>query len=141
MSDAPDAKLATSHCEVIVRFCETDMMGVVHHSNYLVYCEAARVDWLHKRGVRYADWERLGVHLPVVEARVRFRQPARFQDRLDIATTLVELSRVAVRFRYRITRGEVLLAEADTQLACVGHDLALKRMPPEVVRVFEGGET
>ncbi len=100
MADAPDAKLGTSHSEVVVRFCETDMMGVVHHANYLVYCEAARVDWLHKRGVRYADWELLGVHLPVVEARVRFRQPARFQDRLAIETTLVELSRVAVRFRY-----------------------------------------
>ena len=49
----PDPAKATSHHRLEVRFCETDLMGVVHHANYLVYCEAARVSWLHKRGVSY----------------------------------------------------------------------------------------
>ncbi len=141
MAEAPAPELASSHSSVRVRFCETDMMGVVHHANYLVYCEAGRVDWLHKRGVSYGAWERLGLHLPVVEARVRYKQPARFEDELDIVTTLAEMSRVTVRFRYRVARGELVLCEAETLLACVGHDLALRRMPEDVRAVFLRGET
>ncbi len=140
MAETPAAELARSRYTVRVRFCETDMMGVVHHANYLVYCEAARVDWLHKRGVSYADWERLGIHLPVVEARVRFKQPARFEDEIAVETTLAEMTRVSVRFRYRLSRGELLLCEAETLLACVGHDLALRRMPEDVRAVFLRGE-
>ncbi len=141
MAAAPDPTLATSRTAVPVRFCETAMMGVVHHANYLVYCEAARGAWLHRGGVSSAAGERLGLPLPVVDARLRFKLPARFEDRLEIVTTLAELSRVAVRFRYRIIRGDVLLCEADTQLACVGHDLALRRMPEDVMAVFKSGET
>src|SRR5687767_6477475 len=68
----------TSSYRVQVRFCETDLMGVVHHASYLVYCEAARVDWLHKRGVSYDSWVQHGIHLPVVEAKLRFKASARF---------------------------------------------------------------
>jgi acyl-CoA thioester hydrolase len=132
---------ATSRLEIRVRFCETDLMGVVHHANYLVYCEAARVEWLRRRGVRYETWVAHGIHLPVVEARLRFKAAARFDDDLVIETTKIEHSRVTVRFRYRITRGPVLLCEVETQLACVGNDLKLKRMPADVATVFESGET
>lgn len=123
-----------------VRFAETDLMGVVHHANYLLYCEAARVDWLHKRGVSYDSWVRHGIHLPVVETRLRFKQAARFDEILVVRTTVAELTRVTVRFRYRIVRGEALLCDAETLLACVGEDLKLKRMPPDVRRVFESPE-
>jgi acyl-CoA thioester hydrolase len=125
---------------VSVRFCETDLMGVVHHANYLIYCEAARVSWLHKRGVSYESWLKHGIHLPVVETRLRFKMAARFDEKLDIATTVSELSRVTVRFTYRITRDGALLCEADTLLACVGDDLKLKRMPAEVHAVFSSAE-
>ena len=131
---------ATSHHALRVRFCETDMMAIVHHANYLVYCEAARVEWLHKRGVSYADWERMGIHLPVVEVRVRYKLPARFEDLLDVETTLVELTRVSVRYRYRVRRGDDLLAEIETQLACVGHDMKVRRFPDAVAAVLRSGE-
>ncbi len=140
MPETLDPRLATSHHALRVRFCETDMMAIVHHANYLVYCEAARVEWLHKRGVSYADWERQGVQLPVVDVRIRYRLPARFEDVLDIETTLAELTRVSVRFRYSVTRASQVLAEVETQLACVGPQLALRRMPEEVMRVFRSGE-
>jgi acyl-CoA thioester hydrolase len=140
MADHPDPAVATSHFEVAVRFCETDLMGVVHHANYLVYCEAARVDWLHKRGVSYESWLQHGIHLPVVDARLRFKMPARFDETLDVATTVSELTRITVRYHYRITRGRALLCEAETLLACVGDDLKLHRMPPEVYDVFLSAE-
>lgn len=140
MAEIPDPRLATSHHELRVRFCETDMMAIVHHANYLVYCEAARVDWLHKRGVSYADWQRMGIQLPVVEVSIRYHKPARFEEVLDVETTLVELTRVSVRFRYFVKRAGALLAEVNTQLACVGPELTVRRIPEDVARVFRSGE-
>ena len=131
---------ATSDYRLQVRFAETDLMGVVHHASYLLYCEAARVDWLHKRGIAYDTWVRHGIHLPVVETRLRFKQAARFDDILVVRTTVAEVTRVTVRYRYQILRGEAFLCEADTLLACVGEDLKLQRLPPDVRAVFESPE-
>lgn len=140
MRDALDISLASSRLSITVRFCETDLMGVVHHANYLIYCEAARVDWLRKRGVSYQAWVRHGVHLPVVEAKARYKKAAHFDQELDVDTTATELSRITVRFRYRITHERALVCEAETLLACVGNDLRLKRMPDEVRAALLSGE-
>lgn len=139
-SSAPAAHL-TSRYPLAVRFCETDLMGIVHHANYLTYFEAGRVDWLHRRGVSYDSWVQRGIHLPVVEARTRYRKAARFDDALIVETTCAEVTRVTVRFAYRVLRGEELLAEGDTLLACVGHDLAPRRIPPDVVEILRSAET
>ncbi|MSP25054.1 MAG: YbgC/FadM family acyl-CoA thioesterase [Myxococcales bacterium] len=140
MTPLPAPEVVTSRHRLRVRFCETDLMGIVHHANYLVYCEAARVEWLLLRGVSYESWTRHGLHLPVVDATLRYKLPARFEDELEVVTTVVELSRVAVRFRYRVMRKATLLCEAETRLACVGDDLRLKRIPAEVERIFTSGE-
>ena len=131
----------TSRYTLSVRFCETDLMGIVHHANYLTYLEAGRVDWLHRRGVSYESWARRGIHLPVVEARVRYRKAARFDEELVVETTCLEVTRITVRFGYRVVRGPDLLCEGETLLACVGHDLAPKRIPPDVVEIFRSPET
>jgi acyl-CoA thioester hydrolase len=123
-----------------VRFFETDLMGIVHHAAYLTYFEAGRVDYLHKRGVRYDSWVTAGIHLPVVEANARYRRAAKFDDRLEVVTSLGAISRVTVRFDYRVQRGEELLCEGFTLLACVGHDLAPKRFPEWVSSVLTGAE-
>jgi acyl-CoA thioester hydrolase len=131
----------TSRMELTVRFCETDMMGIVHHANYLVYLEAGRVDWLHRRGVSYEVWARQGVHLPVVEARLRYRKAARFDEALVVESTCVDVTRVTVRFGYVIFRGEDRICDGETLLACVGHDLSPKRLPAEIADVFRSAET
>ena len=133
--------MLTSHeIEIRVRYQETDAQGRVHHANYLVYCEAARVDWLHKRGVSYQSWLQHGIHLPVVETRLRFKKAARFDELLDVTTTATELTRVTVRFAYRIRCADQLVCEAETMLACVGDDLKLKRLPAAVAEVFRSPE-
>lgn len=131
----------TSRLELRVRFCETDLMGIVHHANYLTYFEAGRVDWLHKRGVSYDVWTKQGVHLPVVETRLRYRKAARFDDVIVVETTSAALTRVTVRFTYRVLRSEELLCEGETLLACVGHELTAKRMPELVATVLRSPET
>lgn len=130
----------TSRMTLQVRFCETDLMGIVHHANYLVYFEAGRVDWLHRRGVAYDVWTKQGIHLPVVEAHLRYRKAARFDEVLVVETTCALVTRVTVRFDYRLLRDGVLLCEGDTLLACVGNDLSPKRIPAGTAAVFNSPE-
>lgn len=130
----------TSRLSLQVRFCETDLMGIVHHANYLVYFEGGRVDWLHRRGVAYDVWTKQGIHLPVVETHLRYRKAARFDDVLVVETTCALVTRVTVRFDYRIVRDGALLCEGDTLLACVGNDLAPKRIPKDIEEVFRSPE-
>ena len=146
MPPRPRARLAdvpphlTSRHALRVRFCETDLMGIVHHASYLAWFEEGRVEWLRQRGVSYLDWAARGIHLPVVEARTRYKRPARFDDVLTIETSCAEASRITVRFQYRVLRGEELLAEGETLLACVGQELTPKRFPEDVTRVLASPE-
>ena len=130
----------TSRLTLQVRFCETDLMGIVHHANYLTYFEAGRVDWLHRRGLSYDTWVKQGVHLPVIEARLRYRKAARFDDVLVVETTCALVKRATVRFDYRILRDREILCEGDTLLACVGDTLAPKRIPALMAEMFRSPE-
>lgn len=115
-------------------------MGIVHHASYLVYFEAARVEWLRNRGVTYADWATRGVHLPVVEANVAYKAPLRFDDAMVVTTTLSALRAVSIKFSYVIERGGTRIAEGFTRLACVDNDQKLLRIPPYMREVLLTGE-
>lgn len=133
----------TSRYVVRVRFGETDLMGIVHHAAYLSYFEAGRVEYMHRRGVNYLDWATRGLHMPVVEARLRYRKTARFDERLLVDTRLAELTRVTLRFEYRILRegSDELVTEGHTLLACVDDSHVPRRIPDEVVEVLRSPET
>lgn len=124
--------MSVTETRIVVRFCETDLMGIVHHANYLQYFEVGRVEWLKERGFSYEKWMSAGLHLPVVEANVRYRKAARFDDELIIETRVVETTRVTMRFGYRVRRGDVLIAEGDTLLACVDDRMIPRRLPKEI---------
>lgn len=130
----------TSKHELRVRFVETDLMGIVHHATYLAYFEAGRVDYLHKRGISYDQWTKMGIHLPVVEAKLRYRKAARFDDRLVVSSSVSELTRVTITFSYAIARGEELICEGSTLLACVGETLAPKRIPADIAESLRSPE-
>lgn len=130
----------TSRYHLQVRFCETDLMGIVHHANYLTYFEAGRVDWLHRRGISYDIWTKQGIHLPVVETRLRYHKAARFDDELVVESTCALVTRVTIKFTYRILRSGALLCEGETLLACVGENLMPKRIPAEIAEVFRSPE-
>jgi acyl-CoA thioester hydrolase len=136
MSGLPQA----SRTKLQVRFAETDLMGIVHHANYLVYFEAARVDFIHRRGVSYETWVKSGVHLPVVEVALRYKKAARFDEVLVVEAKCVELTRVTVRFEYEIKRDQDLLVVGSTLLACVGDNLGPRRIPEEIAAVFRSPE-
>lgn len=134
------AENASSTASMRVRFAETDLMGIVHHASYLLYFEAGRVEWLRRRGVVYTDWAARGWHLPVVEANLRYVSPARFDEMLDVETTLTELRTVSMRFVYRIRREGTLLAEGFTRLAAVDGSHKLLRIPEAMRNVLLAGE-
>ena len=140
-SAAIDPTKSTTSTEMRVRFCETDLMGVVHHSNYLVYFELGRVDWLRKRKITYADWTDRGVQTPVASAELQYRAASRFDDLLVVETTLSKLRSVSLDYTYRIRRGETLIAEGTTRLACVDRNLKLLRIPEEIRTALLAGES
>jgi acyl-CoA thioester hydrolase len=143
MSPVPlDPAAALSVVRVRVRFSETDLMGIVHHASYLSYMEVARIEWLRRRGVEYADWATHGVHLPVVELSVQYRAPARFDDEIDVRVSLVEVGAASVRFDYELVRaadGTVCTA-GSTRLACLDSQLALRRISPEIAEFLRQPE-
>ena len=80
------------------------------------------------------------MHLPVVEAKVRYRKAARFDESLVVETICADLSVVTVLFKYRILRADELLCEGETMLACIGQNMRPKRFPKNVMDAFLRGE-
>lgn len=81
----------TSEIQVRVRYSETDQMGFVYHSNYFPYFETARVESFRQLGITYADMEKTGIIMPVVDVHCRYLRPAKYDDLLTIKTMLKEL--------------------------------------------------
>ena len=80
-----------SETKVRVRYAETDQMGVVYHSNFFLYYEVSRAESIRQLGFTYADMEKMGVIMPVVEVQSKFLRPALYDDLLTIKTVLKEL--------------------------------------------------
>lgn len=136
-----DPTVATSTTRLRVRFCETDLMGIVHHASYFVYFEVGRVEWLRARGLSYATTAARGIHLPVIEAQARYARPARFDDELELRTTLAELRPASLRFEYVLTRGDERVAAGHTRLACVDERHRPCPIPDELRAVLLAGES
>ena len=96
----------SSRSEFRVRYSETDQMGVVYHTNYLVWCEIGRTDFIRASGLTYAELERRGVLLAVAEATIRYHAAARYDDVVRVDTTLTAVRSRAVTFDYLITNAD-----------------------------------
>lgn len=81
----------TTQSRVRVRYAETDQMGVVYHSHYFQYFEVARAEAIRELGFTYADMERTGVIMPVIEVQCRYLRPALYDDLLTVKVILKEL--------------------------------------------------
>lgn len=132
-----------SKSKIIVRYAETDQMGIVHHSRYAVWFEVGRTDLTKCMGITYTQMEHMGVLLPVLELNCRYRQPARYEDELTVETCLASVDRVRMEFFYRVLRdrdGE-LLCTGGTRHAVVGRDMKpfnlQKRFPELYDRLME----
>ncbi|NMA68850.1 MAG: acyl-CoA thioesterase [Desulfitobacterium sp.] len=104
----------TSQTPIRVRYAETDQMGIVYHSNYLIWFEVGRAELLRELGLPYTVFEEQGVAAAVVEATCRYRRPVHYDDDLIIESSLESFSSRKLRFNYKVLRDGELLAEGET---------------------------
>ncbi len=105
-------------------------MGVVYHSNFIIWFEVGRVEMLRRLGFTYREMEKQdGTHIAVVDVRCRYKAPARYDDMVTVRTRLVNVRDSLLHFGYELIRDEdaTLLAEGETVHIVV--DAALKRIP------------
>src|SRR5216117_3438237 len=104
---SPSSRHITHTVEFRVRYAETDQMGVVYHTNYLVWCEIGRTELIRAlSGVSYASLEAEGVGLAVAELSIRYHGAARYDNLIRVKTTLTDARSRSVTFEYLISNAE-----------------------------------
>jgi acyl-CoA thioester hydrolase len=134
MTNVPQAPFSIT---VRVTYADTDQMGMVYHSNYLIYFEMGRTELLRAYGFPYARMESTGVLLPVIEAHCAYRTPARYDDLLTVETVPELANGIRLRLHYALRRDGEPLATGYTDHVCVGRDGKPQRMHPELRGVIE----
>lgn len=120
--------------QIRVRYAETDKMGIVHHSNYLIWFEFGRSEFCRTRGFSYKEMEEVDNALMVVaEAYCRYKSPAYYEDVLTIRTKLEEMRSRSIRFVYEIVRAsdDTLLAEGETLHLVTDHNKKVRSLPQQ----------
>ena len=117
-----------------VRYAETDKMGVVYHSNYIIYFELGRTEAMRRIGITYSELEKRGYGLAVIETGARYRSAARYDDLLTIRTWLREVRKTRLRFEYEILLEGKTVVTGFTVLAFLDLNSGMKptRCPPDV---------
>lgn len=126
---------------VRVRYAETDQGGVVYHSHFLVWFEVGRAELCRNHGFNYRDMERTAdAFLPVTEVRVRFRNPAFYDDDILIRTRILSLRSRAIVFQYRALRASdnTLLAEGETHHIVRNAAGRARSLPAEYAELLRG---
>ena len=128
--------------EIAVRFAETDSQGIAHNANYLVWFEVARVEYLAHFAGGYQSMRDRGLEAIVTESHVRYRTPARFDDRLTIHARCVDVRGARFRYEYVVERADgARVAEGWTGHAIVdGETFAPTRVPEWLVNAIATAE-
>lgn len=145
---APDFPLRRT-AQIRVIYADTDRMGVVYHASYLRFLEHARVEFIRDLGFAYADMERLGFGLPVIDLAVTYLVPAEYDDIVSVQVGLAKLTPARVHFVYELTiepgdrrdfagPDPLMLLRAQTFHGCIDmHDRRATRLPDRVYDLFE----
>lgn len=125
--------MLTQHeVEIRVRYQETDGQGRLHHANYFTYFEVGRTELLRAAGFNYRELEEQGWMLVVSEITCQYHLPASYDEVLRLRTTTVESRGARIVHQYHVYRGDDLLAEGRSVLACISRDGRVRRLPPEL---------
>lgn len=126
-----------------VRYVETDNMGIVHHSNYYIWFEVARDEFIEKIGISYKKIEDMNIMMPLVETNCKYIEAAKYGDEVFIKTFIKELSGAKVIINYEVynTSDNKLLARGSTTQVFVNREdfriINLKRKYPELWEKFQ----
>ena len=133
----------TGETRLRVRYVETDQMGVVYHSNFIIWFEVGRVELLRQLGFEYSAMEREDdCHIAVVDVRVRYKSPARYDDQVLVRTQLKNVRDSLLHFTYEVLRESdgALLAEGETTHLVVNKNMERKALPEKYRVAFEKAE-
>ncbi len=122
-----------------VRYAETDQMGVVYHSNHLIWFEVGRVELMRQMGFSYRDMERTdGRFIAVAEVKCRYRAPVYYDEEVLVRTQLKSVRESVVVFAYEIVRAENngLLAEGETTHIVTDSNMKIAALPEKYLTVF-----
>ena len=123
-----------------VRYAETDKMGVVYHSNFVIWFEVGRVELLRQLGFEYGRMEKDdNCHIPVVDLRVRYKAPALYDDEIVVRTRLANVRRSLLHFVYEIARAgdDTLLATGETTHIIVNDKFEQCKLPEKYLKAFK----
>lgn len=122
-----------------VGYADTDRMGFAHHSRYAVWFESARTEFLRAMGDSYKAWEDRGLLLPVVDLGTTFKQPVYYDDMLHVYTSITDVTRLRLSFRYEVHADgrSGLLALGYTSHVFMNKENRPTRAGSEVVRGLE----
>jgi len=125
---------------VRVRYAETDAMGVVYHTNYLVWFEVGRGEYMRQKGGDYADFEAQGLYLPVSEVDARFIAPARYGDLVIIGTWVEKLRSRSLTLAYEVVMQETgqVLVTGHTRHICTDREGRVRVIPREMRELLGG---
>jgi acyl-CoA thioester hydrolase len=124
-----------------VIYGDTDAGSIVYYANYFRFMEMGRTELMRTLAVPYRELEQEGSIIPVIEAHIRYKAPARYDDLLTITSCLAELNRWSCRFHYRIScqreNKEQLLVKGFTKHACMDQQGKLIALPEKVLKISE----
>jgi len=134
--------MVISETPITVRYAETDQMGVVHHSNYAVWFEAGRTDFIKKMGMPYSVIEEKGAMLPLLELKCSFRSFARYEDNVVVRTRIKEYTgtRLLCYYEVVLTGEDRVLTEGETLHCWTNRErkpVNIKKFMPEVYELIE----
>ena len=138
-SESGNNHLARNESRLRVRYAETDQMGVVYHSNHFVWFEVGRVELLRQLGFSYRDMEQNDdCFIAVVDARCRYKAPARYDDEIVVRTRLKNVRESLVHFGYELLRAGdgVLLAEGETTHIVTDSQMKTRAIPEKYASAF-----
>jgi len=130
---------AVNETKLRVRYAETDQMGVVYHSNHLIWFEVGRVELMRQMGLSYRDIEREdGIFIAVAEAKCRYRAPVYYDEEVVVRTWLKAVRQSVIIFSYQLARvhGGAVLAEGETVHVVTNSDMKTARLPEKYLSVF-----
>jgi acyl-CoA thioester hydrolase len=133
------ASAHASEVRLRVRYAETDQMGVVYHANYFIWFEVGRVELLRQLGFSYRDMEQNDdCFIAVVDARCRYKAPARYDDEIIVRTHLKNVRESLVHFGYELVRtsDDLLLAEGETTHIVTDAKMRVRAIPEQYMKVF-----
>lgn len=127
--------------QIRVRYQETDNMGVVYYSNYLVWFEIARTEYFRALGLVYRELEKKGFYLMVASVSCQYKSPAKYDDMVNIKACVPELKNSSLRFEYSLTVGDRLIAKGESVHVFTNENGRPVRIPEEVRSLYRKDAT